>query len=1116
MTVSPANIRKRLKDFDLAKLLVEELGWNHHAAKPLHVQLNGDSYNLKAIAEKCGMVVYVCGPAADGKLPPYPVRRKVEQQARKVAHEHLIIFTDAGQTIQKWQWVKREPGSSAACREHTYRAGQTGQALVEKLQGLAFELEEEERLNIATVASRARSAFDVEKVTKRFYDRFKKEHKTFLDFIEGIDERADRDWYASLMLNRMMFVYFIQKRGFLDGDPDYLRNRLKMVQERRGKDRFLSFYRYFLLRLFHDGLGKPEKDRLPELEALLGRVPYLNGGLFDVHELERQYGEIDIPDEAFQAIFDFFDSYTWHLDERPLRADNEINPDVLGYIFEKYINQKQMGAYYTKEDITGYISRNTVIPYLFDAARKECAIAFKPDAGVWRLVKDDPDRYIYDAVRSGVIAEDGSEVPESALPDFVREGMHDPKKRIFNKQYNLGQAHIPGPDGKNLALPTETWREYIERRNRCLDLRRKLAAGEVAAINDFITYNLDIERFAEDVIVNSEGPELVRAFWKALTGISILDPTCGSGAFLFAALNILEPLYNACLDGMHGFLDDLEHSGRKHSPKKLSHFRQVLDEMDKHPNRRYFVLKSIILNNLYGVDIMDEAVEICKLRLFLKLVAQTNDVAQIEPLPDIDFNIRAGNTLVGFTSLEAVRDAMTYEPGGQHRMLYPEEEEALQKIEEDAEMADRAFQVFQLMQTAYDMNASQFTSAKTDVRNRLDSLRRQLNQLLARECGIRVKNATALDKWRESHKPFHWLVEFFGKMRSGGFSVIIGNPPYVQLSAVKGYRIGNFETTSTGNLYAVSLERSLQLCPPQAYLGFIVPVSSVSTDGYWPLQQLLTRRCLHYSSYDDRPSRLFDGLEHIRLTIHLLGPETHQHFLGSTNYRKWLKPERETLFKQTAYVHAGPKAVPKTLPKLSAPYEHAILEKLTARKRKLQEFIKSRGHEIFYSRKVGYFLQVLDFQPEVRDDSGKLRPPSEFKSLAFQKPAYATAVLCCLNSSLFYWFVTVFSDCRHLNKREIEAFPVDLESLSTSTPGTQLAALAQDLMGQLKAGAEFRQMRFSHARLTVECLFPRKAKGPLDKIDRVLANHYGFTDEELDFIINYDIKYRMGQSSGDT
>ena len=122
----------------------------------------------------------------------------------------------------------------------------------------------------------------------------------------------------------------------------------------------------------------------------------------EVHDLERDNEDIHIPDEAFQKIFDFFDAYQWHLDDRPLRNDNEINPDVLGYIFEKYINQKQMGAYYTKEDITGYISRNTIIPFLFDRAKKECSIAFKPGGGVWRLLADDPDRYFYEAVRHGI------------------------------------------------------------------------------------------------------------------------------------------------------------------------------------------------------------------------------------------------------------------------------------------------------------------------------------------------------------------------------------------------------------------------------------------------------------------------------------------------------------------------------------------------------------------------------------------------------------------------------------------------------------------------------------------------------------------------------------------
>ncbi|MBI3849912.1 MAG: hypothetical protein HY298_06425 [Verrucomicrobia bacterium] len=156
-------------------------------------------------------------------------------------------------------------------------------------------------------------------------------------------------------------------------------------------------------------------------------------------------------------------------------------------------------------------------------------------------------------------------------------------------------------------------------------------------INNLITLNLDIRQFAQDVIENCEGPEMLRAFWQAITTITVLDLTCGSGAFLFAALNILEPLYEACLDRMEAFVEDLERSGEKHRPEKLSDFRKILERVAAHPNRRYFIFKSIILNNLFGVDIMEEAVEICKLRLFLKLAAQVEpDAARdnlgIEPL----------------------------------------------------------------------------------------------------------------------------------------------------------------------------------------------------------------------------------------------------------------------------------------------------------------------------------------------------------------------------------------------------------------------------------------------------------------------------------------------------
>jgi hypothetical protein len=671
MMLSVPRVRHYLKNCELEKLFIEELGWDRHPTN-LDVQVDGKTYPLRAFAEKRGVQIFIWQAQGNDRIPDSLTRRKIDKHVAKSAYEHLIIFVDSHKKTQIWQWVARQPGQPAAYREHSYNSQYHSgeEALIQKLNTITIPLDEEEALDLTGTVHKLRDAFDRDRVTKKFYDQFKREHAAFLKFIAGITEQGDKDWYASLMLNRLMFVYFIQKKGFLAGDTNYLRNRLKAVQQRKGKGKFHTFYRYFLLMLFHEGFAKQPKDRKldADLVQLLGDVPYLNGGLFEVHQLEESYPEIEIPDDAFINLFSFFDQYEWTLDTRPLRNDKEINPDVLGYIFEKYINQKEMGAYYTKEDITEYISKSTILPHLFDAAEKKCAVAFQPNSALWRLLRDDPDRYIYPAVRQGVVDEHGEVIPESTLPEFVQTGMHDPKARMFHKQYNLGSASILDGSGNNLALPTETWREYVSRRQRCLELREKLLSGTVQQINDLISYNLNIRQFAEDVIAGCEGPELLRAFFQAISSITVLDPTCGSGAFLFAALNILEPLYEACLERMQAFVEDLERSGQRHSPKKFEDFRKVLTEVDRHPNRAYFILKSVIINNLYGVDIMEEAVEICKLRLFLKLVAQVEKVKDLEPLPDIDFNIRAGNTLVGFVSLAEIRHAAA-EDGDQLRLI---------------------------------------------------------------------------------------------------------------------------------------------------------------------------------------------------------------------------------------------------------------------------------------------------------------------------------------------------------------------------------------------------------------------------------------------------------------
>jgi hypothetical protein len=398
MQFSSARVRQGIQYFDFKTLFIEELGWDRYSEQ-LRVSTGKLSLSLGGVAKKRDFVVLHCPIPASGRFPDYSERRKIERQVEKLRREHIIIYTGCPEHTQVWQWVKREVGKPAACREHMFTRGQSGEALAQKLTNVAFTLDEEDNLTLFAVSSRTRVAFDLERMTKRFYEQFRAEHAAFLKFLKGIPDEEMQRWYASVMINRLMFNYFIQKKGFLDGDINYLRTKLGKTQQ-KGKN---LFYSTLLCPLFFDGFAKKPSERSTAVNTLLGSVPYLNGGLFEQHEVERLYGkQIQVADAAFDRLFAFFEQYQWHLDERPNRRDNEINPDVLGYIFEKYINQKQMGAYYTKEDITGYIAQNTIIPRLLDAVQKESPTsAFKGEASIWRLLRDDPDRYIYATLRKG-------------------------------------------------------------------------------------------------------------------------------------------------------------------------------------------------------------------------------------------------------------------------------------------------------------------------------------------------------------------------------------------------------------------------------------------------------------------------------------------------------------------------------------------------------------------------------------------------------------------------------------------------------------------------------------------------------------------------------------------
>jgi hypothetical protein len=1075
-----AHFNNYIKSADF-RILFNELGWDNvrNTQYDTSISIDESDFDFKAIAHKSGFLVYVCEVDI---IPQNALCRKIDMRLRRYSNDYILIFTQRNSEHHLWMTpVKTIEKRDLVTIEYTDAA--KVEFLFSKLDSVSFEIDEQ--VTIVDVTARIHQAFEVNsgKITKDFYAGFKKQHNSFVSFIKGIEVEGDRQWYASVMLNRLMFCYFIQKKGFLNFDVDYLRNKLEWTKQQRGDNQFFSsFYKGFLCMLFHGGLNNPTHNR--EFEVIYGRIPYLNGGMFDEHQLEKQYGGIDIADEAFEELFGFFDKWRWHLDTRITASGKDINPDVLGYIFEQYINDRaQMGAYYTKEDITEYIGKNCIIPFLMDeVAKTSSAEDFKTDGFVWQMLRASGDRYIYSAVGKGC---------DKPLPDYIEQGIATSTPNLLERRARWNEK-----THDELALPTEIWRETVERRGRYFDTKNKIASGEITQINDFVTYNLDIRQFVYDLLAKTEDHLFVKHFYSALQQVTILDPTCGSGAFLFAALNILEPLYEVCLDRMAEF-------NRKNN--KL--FTDELHEIENkyRSNIQHFIYKSIILRNLYGVDIMVEATEIAKLRLFLKMVAVVDvdrraDNLGLDPLPDIDFNIRCGNTLVGYATKAELMADVTFGD-----MFAKQEFE--NKVETEMQKVAMAYDIFKHIQLSQQDNIEEFKRAKDGLQTRL----RELNELLNRKMYHSV-SARSYEEWLASHQPFHWLAEFYQIIQgNNGFDVIIGNPPYVEYSQVRGtYQINHIECLDSGNLYAYVIERTMRFSKLGTRNGMIIQMSGFCTPRMESFQKIWFAKAAFSSLafFDDRPGKLFENIEHIRVVIPILKVGINSDVVATTNYIKFYSEYRPYLFQTLSYLKSHRARKQFSVLKLNTLIEESIENKVWGMTRSIGFFEANSRNDnyVYYGYGYGYFGKILNYKSHFKGE--KILESTGDKYYYIRSEYDRDIFVSLINSTLFYWFYINYSDGHNFTKTVISAMPFDLPN---DVVQNELSIIVKKLMVDLEDKSNLKIANYkATGKVEYREYFPKKSKPIIDEIDKELAKHYGFTDEELDFIINYDIKYRMG------
>jgi hypothetical protein len=290
----------------------------------------------------------------------------------------------------------------------------------------------------------------------------------------------------------------------------------------------------------------------------------------------------------------------------------------------------------------------------------------------------------------------------------------------------------------------------------------------------------------------------------------------------------------------------------------------------------------------------------------------------------------------------------------------------------------------------------------------------------------------------------------------------------------------------------------------------IVQISSVSTPAMETMCCEIKSNISHtwVSNYATRPSYLFDGVC-MNLTIILSAISTgeNEKSLYSTKYMRWNPDLRQALFFHINYNSFFESQIlfNFALPKLTAKIETDILKRLGREAIKLEEYLAPKKiitkQKLFYRTAGGRYFKIFsnkDFGSESKSN----------KSKCFIDKYDVNAIISVLSSNIWWWYYTLHFDMYNCKDYMMYNFPFDY---AKCTEIKELVSLGEKYVKDIFKNAEAKTQEYASTGERNQLIFkPALSKPIIDEIDRVLAKHYGFTDEELDFIINYDIKYRMG------
>lgn len=611
--------------------------------------------------------------------------------------------------------------------------------------------------------------FNIETVTREFFLEYRNlfiRTKLELDKVLKNDAKLQAEFdskginsvdFSKKLLGQIIFLYFLQKKGWFGverdsdwgtGSKKFLRKLFELSAEASAKGEKkhgFNFFNDYLEPLFYEALRMDRSHDDHYYSRFNCKIPFLNGGLFDpIGNYDWVHTDIVLPNELFSnnhktedgdigdGILDIFDRYNFTvIEDEPLEKEVAIDPELLGKAYEKF---------------------NAIRPDNFDeylkalkSGKKGEENKFNKQYGVYYT----PREIVHYMCRESLINYLASEF--SNRTDAYQKVSTEQLDAFGNTTSGTSRLREKG----QLALEAECKpNPFIPKE----DIETLINYGELLGENEAVVVRRLADKGKETETYYHKLPESIRNNAKLidekLADILVCDPAVGSGAFPVGMMH------------------------------EIVSTRNLLSIFIKEPDRSIYSFKrECIEKSLYGVDIDSGAVEIAKLRLWLSLVVDEDDFKEIKPLPNLDYKIVKGNSLLGF-------------PDGIVKNVAIEKE-----IES---LKEKYFSIT-------DVNEKR--KIKADIESNFSKLIESAKHFTDKVLDI------SFDLKIFFSEVFHLKC---------GFDIIIANPPYINIenlqASLKTY-LYNYYDSCIGrtDIYVAFLDHSISLLNKSGILTFIIP-----------------------------------------------------------------------------------------------------------------------------------------------------------------------------------------------------------------------------------------------------------------------------------------------------